>query len=93
VQLEELSNLWTKVFGIHGPQWMIVMAFCRLARGEGVHVQAIADRLQVNPTCVTSQSRYLESKGLIQRKATGESPESTILTSTEMARRHLAELA
>ena len=74
MQLEELRNLWTKVFGIHGPQWMIVMALCRLARGEGVHVQAIADLLQVNPTFVTSQSRYLESKGLIQRKRPARAP-------------------
>jgi MarR family transcriptional regulator, organic hydroperoxide resistance regulator len=92
VQLEELRNLWTKAFGIHGPQWMIVMALYRLDRGEGAHVQAIADLLQVNPTFVTSQVRSLESKGLIRRTAAGEEPGTMVLSLTELAREHLVSL-
>jgi DNA-binding MarR family transcriptional regulator len=93
VQLEELRSLLAKVLGVHGPQWMIVMALYHLDQGEGASVQAIADLLHANPSFVTSQARSLESKGLIQRKAEGEDPEAITLSLTEQAREHLAELA
>jgi DNA-binding MarR family transcriptional regulator len=93
VQLEELRSSWAKVLGIHGPQWMIVMALQRLDQGEGASVQAVADMLQTNPTFVTSQSRFLEDKGLIRRKASGEDAGAVMLSLTEEAHRHLAELA
>jgi DNA-binding MarR family transcriptional regulator len=92
VQLEQLRSFWAKVLGVPGPQWMIVMALQRLDRGEGAGVEAIADLLQVNPTFVTSQSGFLENKGLIQR-AKGENGAATTLSLTDDARRHLAELA
>jgi MarR family transcriptional regulator, organic hydroperoxide resistance regulator len=92
VQLEEIHNLWTKVLGIHGPQWMIVMALYHLDQGEGAPVQAIADLLHANPSFVTSQMRFLENKGLIRRKA-AENPEAVTLELTEKASRRLAELA
>jgi DNA-binding MarR family transcriptional regulator len=93
VQLEELHSFWAKVLGIHGPQWMIVMALQRLDQGEGASVQAIAGMLQVNPTFVISQSQFLESKGLVGRTASGEDAAAVMLSLTEEARRHLAELA
>ena len=92
MRIEEVRHFWTKVLGIHGPQWMIVMALQHLDQGESIHVQAIADLLQVNPTFVTSQSRFLENKGLIERKAAGQNPTGTMLSLTERARRLLAEL-
>ena len=93
MQLEELRSFWTKVLGIHGPQWMIMMALQRLDQGEGASAQAIADMLQVNQTFVTSQSRFLEDKGLVRRKAAGGDAGAMMLSLTEEARRHLAELA
>ena len=93
MRLEEVRHFWTKVLGIHGPQWMIVMAVYHLDQGEGAPVQAIADLLHANPTFVTSQVRFLESKGLIVRKAADENPEAITLSLTEKASRHLAELA
>jgi MarR family transcriptional regulator, organic hydroperoxide resistance regulator len=93
MRLEEVRNFWTKVLGIHGPQWMIVMTLRCLDQGEGASVQAIADMLQVNPTFVTSQSRFLESKGLVRRTASGDHAATMILSLTKEARRHLAELA
>lgn len=93
MELEEIRNLWTKAFGIHGPQWMIVMALSRLDQGEGASVQAIADLLHMNPTFVTSQSRFLQNKGLIRLKASGEDPRAMTLALTETASRHLADLA
>jgi len=81
MRLEEVRNFWTKVLGIHGPQWMSVMALQRLDQeeldqgeldqGEGATVQAIADLLQVN---LTPQSSLLENKGFIRRKASARTP-------------------
>jgi MarR family transcriptional regulator, organic hydroperoxide resistance regulator len=93
VQLEELRKLWTKMFGIHGPQWMIVIALYRLDQGEGATVQAIADLLQMNPIFVTSHARFLESKELIRLEAAGENPGTMMLLITEKASRYLADLA
>jgi MarR family transcriptional regulator, organic hydroperoxide resistance regulator len=93
LQLEELRSFWTKVLGIHGSQWMIVMALQHLDQGEGATVQAIADVLHVNPIFVTSQSRFLENKGLVRASAAGENGGATMLSLTDRARQHLAELA
>ena len=93
MQLEDLQNFWAKVLGIHGPQWMIVMALQRLDRGEGTSALAVADMLQMNPTFVTSQSQFLESKGLVRRTAFGDEAGTMMLSLTEQAHEHLAELA
>ena len=93
MQLEELHSFWAKVLGIHGPQWMIVMALQRLDQGDGASGLAVADMLQMNPTFVTSQSQFLESKGLVRRTASGDDAGTMMLSLTEEARRHLAELA
>jgi DNA-binding MarR family transcriptional regulator len=93
VQLEELHNFWTQVLGAPGPQWMIVMALQRLDRSDGASVQAIAETLQVNPTFVTSQARFLESRGLIRLQARCEESGAVSLSLTEKSRQRLAELA
>jgi DNA-binding MarR family transcriptional regulator len=92
MRLEEVRDFSTKVLGIHGPQWMIVMALQRLDRGEGATLQAIADLLQVNPTFVTSNSRLLERKGLVRAIARDDGA-IVMLSLTGQARQHLAELA
>lgn len=92
MQLEELRSFWAKVLGVHGPQWMIVMALYRLDQGEG-DVQAIADLLQMSPTFVTSHANFLEDKGLVRRTVAGEDGAAMMLSLTVKARQHLAELA
>ncbi len=93
MQLEELRSYWAKVLGTAGPHWMIVMALQRLDHGDGASVQAIADLLETNPTFVTSQSRFLESKGLVRQISTGADGAAVVLALTDHARPHLAELA
>ena len=93
MQLEEIRHFWLKVLGVQGPHWMIVMALQRLDHGEGAHVQAIADMLDTNPTFVTSHARFLESKGLVRETLAGADGAAMILSLTDQARRHLAELA
>ena len=93
MRLEEVRDFWTKVLGIHGSQWMIVMALQALDQGEGASVQAIADLLQVNPSFVASHFRLLESKGLVRSKAARENSAAMTLSLTDEAQRHLAELA
>ena len=93
MQLDEHRNFWTQVLGAPSPQWMIVMALQRLDRSDGASVQAIAETLQVNPTFVTSQTRFLESKGLIRLQAPGDDFGAVSLSLTEKSRQRLAELA
>ncbi|HLG85019.1 MAG TPA: hypothetical protein VKY22_28780 [Bradyrhizobium sp.] len=69
------------------------MALQRLDQGAGAHVQAIADMLDTNPTFVTTHARFQESKGLIRETLAGEDATAIVLSLTEQARRHLAELA
>jgi MarR family transcriptional regulator, organic hydroperoxide resistance regulator len=72
---------------------MILMALQRLDQGQGASAQAVAEVLQMNLSFVTSQSRLLETKGLVRRKAAGDDPGDMMLSLTEKARHHLAELA
>jgi MarR family transcriptional regulator, organic hydroperoxide resistance regulator len=89
VQLEEFRSFWTKALGIPGPQWMIVVALRSLDQGQGASAQAIADMLQTNLSFVTTQSRLLDSKGLV--RATSKDG-AILLSLTDLARQHLAEL-
>ncbi|MBV8747742.1 MAG: MarR family transcriptional regulator, partial [Xanthobacteraceae bacterium] len=63
VHLEELRYFWAKALGISGPQWMIVMALYDLDQGGGVAVNAVAKKLHVDSSFVTTQSKLLEKKG------------------------------
>jgi MarR family transcriptional regulator, organic hydroperoxide resistance regulator len=93
IPLEKVCSFWIKVLGIHGSQWMILMALQRLDQGQGASAQAIAEVLHMNLSFVTSQSRLLETKGLIWRKAAGDDHGAMMLSLTEKARHHLVELA
>ncbi len=90
---EELRTFWSKVLGVYGPQWMIIVALQKLDEGEGVPVRAVATMLNVDPTFVTTHSRLLERKGFISRGAAGEFEQAMRLSLTDKAQKHAAELA
>jgi MarR family transcriptional regulator, organic hydroperoxide resistance regulator len=92
-RLETVRDFWTRVLGIRGPQWMIMVALQRLDQGQGACGQAIAEMLCVNQSFVTTQARFLEKKGLVRRKALGEGDGAVMLWLTEKARQHLAEIS
>jgi MarR family transcriptional regulator, organic hydroperoxide resistance regulator len=49
---------------------MILMAVAELDRGEGLPVNAVSKMLHVDSSFVTTQSKLLEKKGLMRRRAT-----------------------
>jgi hypothetical protein len=69
VHLQEIRYFWAKTLGITPPQWMILMALADLDRGEGVPVKTVSKMLHVDPSFVTTQSKMLEKKGFMRRKA------------------------
>jgi DNA-binding MarR family transcriptional regulator len=68
VHLDELHRFWAKRLQITGPQWMMLLAILELDGGDGVQLNAVAKMLHVDPSFVTTQSKIIESKGLINRK-------------------------
>lgn len=66
--LEELRQIWARALGISGSQWMILAAISDLDTDDGVPVKAVAKMLHVEGSFVTTQSKRLETKGLVRRK-------------------------
>jgi len=93
VHLEELRHFWAKTLGISGPQWMMIVALADMDQGEGVPVNAVSKMLHVDPSFVTTQSKLLEKKGYIRRKASSEDARIVNMSLTDKTCKHLASLA
>jgi DNA-binding MarR family transcriptional regulator len=93
VHLEELQQFWAKVLGISGPQWMILMARSDLDKDDGVPVNVVSKLLHVDPSFVTTQSKLLEKKGFLRRKASTIDARIVQMSLTDKTRKHLAGLA
>lgn len=65
--LDKIRTCWGGKIGITGPQWNILMAVDHLDEGEGVSVGEIANKLHVNSTFVTAQSKIMEKSGHLRR--------------------------
>jgi MarR family transcriptional regulator, organic hydroperoxide resistance regulator len=93
VHLEELRHFWARTLGISGPQWMILMALADLDQGQGVPVNVVSKMLHVDSSFVTTQSKLLEKKGFIRRKASLEDARIVQMSLTDKTYKHLASLA
>jgi DNA-binding MarR family transcriptional regulator len=93
VHLEELRYFWAKTLGISGPQWMILMALADMDQSDGVPVNAVSKKLYVDSSFITTQSKLLEKKGLIRRKAAAEDARVVRMSLTDRTYKHLANLA
>jgi len=93
VYLEELRQFWARTLGISGPQWMIVMALADLDKEDGVPVNVVSKMLHVDPSFVTTQSKLLEKKGFLFRKASTNDARVVQMSLTDKTRKHLASLA
>ena len=92
--LEELSLFWAKALGVTGPQWLILMALLELDReGVGVPVNAVSQRLFVNSNFVTTQSKILEKKGLLQRRRSDYDARIVQLSLRDKAYKQMAALS
>jgi DNA-binding MarR family transcriptional regulator len=93
VHLEELRYFWAKTLGISGPQWMILMALADLDDKDGVPVNVVSKKLHVDSSFVTTQSKLLEKKGFLRRKASAEDARIVLMSLTDKTYKHLAGLA
>ena len=93
VHLQEIRYFWAKTLGISGPQWMILMALADLDQGEGVAVKVVSKMLHVDPSFVTTQSKMLEKKGFMRRKASEEDARIVQMSLTDKTYKHIASLA
>jgi DNA-binding MarR family transcriptional regulator len=87
-----MHEIWAKTLGIAGPQWMILVALAEFDQEEGgVPINALSERLQVNASFVTVQSRVLEKKGYLRREVSSLPDAGIVLLSlTDKAREALA---
>jgi DNA-binding MarR family transcriptional regulator len=93
VHLEELRYYWGKTLGISGPQWMILMALAEMDQDDGVPVNVVSKKLQVDSSFVTTQSKMLEKKGFIRRKTSTEDGRVVQMSLTDKTYKQLAGLA
>lgn len=93
VHLEELRQFWARTLGISGPQWMILMALADLDKDNGVPVNVVSKLLHVDPSFVTTQSKLLEKKGFLHRRASATDARVVQMSLTDKTRKHLASLA
>ena len=93
VHLQELRYFWAKALGISGPQWMILMALADLDKGDGVPVNVVSKMLHVDPSFVTTQSKMLEKKGFMRRKASEEDARVVQMSLTDKSYKHMSNLA
>jgi DNA-binding MarR family transcriptional regulator len=93
VYFRELRHFWAKAIGVSGPQWMILMALADLDRGEGVPANVVSEKLHVDPSFVTTQSKMLEKKGFMRRRTSVEDARIVQMSLTEKTYKHIADLA
>ena len=91
--LEELGHNWAKTLGISDPQWRIILVLADSDNGEGVPVKVVSRILNVEPSFITTQSKLLEKKGLIHRKASQDDGRIVNMSLTDATSAHLAGLA
>src|SRR5258708_2527693 len=93
VHLQEIRHFWAKALGISGPQWMILMALAEMDKGDGVSGKAVSKMLHVAPSFVTTQSKMLEKKGFMRRKASEDDARIVQMSLTDKTYKHMANLA
>ena len=92
VHLDQIREFWARNLGVTGPQWMILTAISDLDRGRGVPVKDVSAILRVDPSFVTTQSKMLEKMGLLRRVASNEDARVVLMSLSEKARKHAANL-
>jgi DNA-binding MarR family transcriptional regulator len=90
---EEIRYMLARMLGISGPQWLILMAISDLDRGEGVSVRVVSEKLHVDPSFVTTQSKSLEKHGFMRRITSVEDARVVLMSLTDKASKQMANLS
>ena len=93
VHLEELRQFWARALGISGPQWMILITLAELDQDKGIAVNAVAKKLQVDSSFVTTQSKILEKKGLLRRRTSDQDARVVQMSLTDKTYKQMAQLS
>jgi DNA-binding MarR family transcriptional regulator len=91
--LEDIRRAWARLLGISGPQWLILMAVDASNSDDGISVGDVSEKLHVQPTFVTAQSKILESSGYLRRKGSVTDGRIVLMSLTDKARREIAKLS
>lgn len=91
--LEDIRRAWARLLGISGPQWLILMAVDTSNSSDGISVGDVSEKLQVQPTFVTAQSKILEGSGYLRRKGSATDGRIVLMSLTDKARREIAKLS
>jgi MarR family transcriptional regulator, organic hydroperoxide resistance regulator len=90
---EEIRYMLARMLGISGPQWLILMAISDLDRGDGVSVRVVSEKLHVDPSFVTTQSKSLEKHGFMRRIASVDDARVVLMSLTDKACKQMANLS
>lgn len=87
---DELSKSWSIAFGIAGPEWMILAALSEANPDAGLRADALARRLGVHLSYVTTKAQWLKERGLL-RLSIARDPNAMRLWLTEKARSRIPQ--
>ena len=90
---EEIRYMLARMLGISGPQWLILMAINDLDRGNGVSVRVVSEKLHVDPSFVTTQSKSLEKHGFMRRIPSVDDARVVLMSLTDKACKQIASLS
>jgi MarR family transcriptional regulator, organic hydroperoxide resistance regulator len=90
---EEIRYILARMLGISGPQWLILMAISDLDRGDGVSVRVVSEKLHVDPSFVTTQSKSLEKHGFMRRITSVDDARVVLMSLTDKACKQIASLS
>jgi MarR family transcriptional regulator, organic hydroperoxide resistance regulator len=90
---EEIRYMLARMLGISGPQWLILLAISDLDRGDGVSVRVVSEKLHVDPSFVTTQSKSLEKHGFMRRITSVEDARVVLMSLTDKASKQMANLS
>ena len=90
---EEIRYMLARMLGISGPQWLILMAISDLDRGDGVSVRVVSEKLHVDPSFVTTQSKSLEKHGFMKRITSLDDARVVLMSLTDKACKQMANLS
>lgn len=65
--MQDVRKTWAARSGVTGPKWLILLALSTHNGGRGATVGQVSDRMQVNSSFVTTQSKSLEVEGYLTR--------------------------
>jgi DNA-binding MarR family transcriptional regulator len=91
--LEDMRRCWAKLFGISGPQWLILMAINDLDQGSGVSVGDVSAKVHAVSTFVTKQTKLLEKQGLLNRVASAWDARVVLMSLSDQARGQISTMS